>query len=348
MNTWLIALILAAGMSGCSSLKKDNEPKAPSEIKAEVVEQLAVYRPLIKAQADSHGLMLMGGSIGDSALFSCLAYAAGAADFDPAVLFTDEGRPLRHPDIYDNAPSPGEPDYEQGKFTTISKDMVNGILMCLHTLGKTDKPKALALVERMIAYGRSHKENELWAFCTQEDRVKYNISDERWFGRCIMTPATSKDTYRIAISLGWECDTDCQIVMNATGINIPSYSSGFEGHLAVLTTTRNGLVDGAINDNSLRKVLEEAHKAQPRNALYQAAFHLFADGVQDDAYRALGDETLFPKDKLPTSANYCTDYLFQRDEAGNSDWLPCDGSGESEGRGIDWAFAAALALGEVR
>lgn len=350
---FIISLVLAAGLAGCQELKKDNEPKSPDELSVEVSEQLAVYRPLIRGQADSYGLMVMDGSIGDSALFSCLAYAAGAAEFDPAVLFTEEGRPLRHPDIYDNAPSPGEPDYEEGKFTTISKDMVNGVLWCLHTLGKKDKDKARSLVEKMIAYGRSHKEKNLWKFCTDQDRVTYNISDERWYGRCLMTPAIVKDTYRVAVSLGWSCDTDCQIVMNTTGTNIPSDNTGFERHLAVLTTVRNGLVEGAINDNSLRIVLENAANAQPRNAMYQAAYHLFGDGDQASTYAALGDESLFPKDRLPTSAQYCSDYIFQRDDDSASskkepDWLPCgDGSDGPQGRGIDWAFAAALALGEI-
>ncbi len=349
-----LTLALAAGLTGCQELKKDNEPKSPDELSVEVSEQLAVYRPLIRGQADSYGLMVMDGSIGDSALFSCLAYAAGAAEFDPAVLFTEEGRPLRHPDIYDNAPSPGEPDYEEGKFTTISKDMVNGILTCLHTLGKKDKAKARALVEKMIAYGRSHKEKDLWKFCTDEDRAKYNISDERWYGRCIMTPAVPKDTYRVAISLGWHCDTDCQITMN-TGTNIPSNGEGFERHLAVLTTMRNGFVEGAINDNSLRIVLENAAKAQPRNGLYLAAYHTFGDGDQLAAYMALRDEALFPRDALPTAANYCTSYLFQRDDDSQSgkeepDWLPCksDHPAGPRGRGIEWVYAACVALGECR
>jgi len=346
-------ILIGCFLTSCSSLKKDNEPKSPAEVSAEVKTQLSVYRPLLKAQADKHGLMVMGGSIGDSALFSCLALAAGAAEFNPAVLFTEDGRPLRHPDIYDSAPSPGEPDYEQGKFTTISKDMVNGLLVCLHTYGKTHPTEARDLIEKMIRYGRSHKEKDLWVFCTQEDRVKYNISAERWYGRCVMTPAITKDTYRIATKLGWFCDTDCQIVMATTGTNVPTDNAGFERHLAVLTTTRNGLVDGAINDNSLKIVLENAALSQPRNAFYQASYHLFGDGDQTAAYAALQDESLFPKDALPTSANYATDYLFQRDDDSQSgrdkpDWSPSsDGSEGSEGRGIEWAFAAALALGEI-
>jgi hypothetical protein len=139
----------------------------------------------------------------------------------------------------------------------------------------------------------------------------------------------------------------------AIGPNIPSDETGFKRHLAVIGTVRNGLVEGGINDNSLKIVLQKAHEAQPRNALYQAAYHLYNDGVQDDAYRALTDESLFPRDHLPTSANYATDYLFQRDDdtakGPGADWLPdLSGSSESNGRGVDFVFAAAMALGEIR
>ncbi len=333
-------LILAsAALVSCSALKKDNEPKHSGEASPEVRAQLDVYRPLLKAEADSYGLVRMGGSVGDSALFSCLALAAGAAEFDPSILFVN-GKPIRHPEI-----APGISK------TPVSRDMVSGILWCmldLHRRGDTDKAKKL--LADMISYGRSRQlkvGSELgWQFCSEDDRDAYAISDKNWFGRCFMPPATIKDIYRVAKLLGLSCDANCQSYM-ITGPNIPANGSGFVRHLAVLATVRNGLVDGAINDNSLKNVLQNAAESQPRNALYQAAYHLFGDGEQDVAYAALLDRTLFPAEGLPTSANFCTDYLFQRDED-EKDWAPCEGDGGSHGRGVEWVFAAALALGEIR
>lgn len=324
---------------GCKALDKDNKPKEPNEIKVEVKSKLDVYRPLVTAQLDEHGLVTMGGSVGDSALFSCLARSAGAASFDPAILFVN-GKPIRHPNI-----APGI------SRTPVSKDMVSGILWCLYDLhkkGNTDHAKEL--VRAMIDFGKAHKltiGTELgWMFCTDEDRVAYSIKDEDWFGRCFMPPATIKDIYRVAKLVGVECDQTCQ-EYTILGPNIPADKIGFERHLAVTGTVRNGLVEGAINDNSLKIVLKNAAEAQPRNALYLAAYHTFLDGYQADSYAALMDESLFPADRLPTSANYCSDYLFQRDED-QKDWVPCgDGSKGPDGRGVDFIFAAALALGEL-
>lgn len=343
----LLFCIAICTATGCASLKKDNEPKdPPSSPKGdEARATLAVYRPLIAAHADAHGLAVMGGSIGDSALFSCLGYVAGALTFDPAILFTADGKPIRHPDIAPNA---------DGKGTPISRDMVDGILWCLHSLVRTDLPHAQDLLGRMIAFGKGHVETfgtEVgWLFCTAEDRAAYHIDDADWLGKCWMTPGVVKDVYRIAKEAGLACDADCQRYM-VIGPNVPSNETGFRRHLAVIGTVRNGLVDGAINDNSLKIVLQKAAEQEPRNGLYQGAWHLFGDGDQAAALAALGDTTLFPAAALPTKANYCTEYLFQRDpDGGNPDWLPCPQGDDApdNGRGIDFAFAAALVLGEVK
>ena len=51
-------------------------------------------------------------------------------------------------------------------------------------------------------------------------------------------------------------------------------------------------------------VLKNAADSQPKNALYQGAYHFFKDGDQTKAYAELLDETLFPKEALPTNLQY--------------------------------------------
>lgn len=340
MKYFFFALLFCT-TSACSSLKKDNEPKSPPSLSDAVKEQLAVYRPLVAEGLDHYGLAVMDGSVGDSALFSCLARVGGAATFDPQVLFRD-GKPLRHPDI---APSE-TPNQRGSRGTPISKDMVNGILWCIWDVAhKGDRPHALELTSELIAFGRSHKDPVAgWFFCTEEDRQAYQITDEDWLGKCLMPPSTIKDIYRMHQFVGGPCDDDCRYWTDV-GFNLPGGRHGFESHLDVLTTTRNGLADGAINDTSL-KSLQDYASSQPRNALFLAASHLFGDGSQEAAYGALRDESLFPPAHLPTASQYCTDYLFQRDQD-LKDWVPCtdDTPAGPRGRGIDWIFAATVALG---
>lgn len=344
-----LRILALSFLSACSALKKDNEPKDATPLDG-VQARVELYRAGVKAGLDSHGAAVMGGSVGDSLLFSCLARVGGAADFDPAI-FIRSGQPVRHPDI---APSE-TPSASGGRGTPISKDMLDGLQWCIWDVGrKGDKPHALELAQAVISFGLAHKAGVAgWFFCTEDDKVNYAIDDADWFGKCIATPSTVKDFYRLAIWAGGSCDTECRAWL-AVGTNVPSDNTDFRRHLAVITTVRNGYADGAINDNSLKIVLENAARAEPRNGLYQGAFHSFGDGDQTAAWSALDDERLFPRDALPTGANYCTEYLFQRDtvkgDSPNGDWLPCDGDfpAGARGRGIDFLFAWAVASGEAR
>lgn len=350
-----LLLVLAGGLSACSALEKDNAPKEPVTVAESVKDRVEIYRHSVAADSPS-GPVVLDGSIGDSALFSCLARVGGATDVDPALFFVG-GKPVRHPDIHPNFLPDGS-KWAGGSDTPISRDMVQGLLWCLYDLDrKGDRDHAAELVAAMIAFGKDHKEvvgQEIgWNYCTAEDRSIYKISDEDWFGKCWMTPSTVKDIYRMAVKFGLDCDADCKKYM-VLGFNIPSNKKGFERHLAVLSTVRNGLVDGAINDNSLKEVLQKAAADEPRNGLYLAAYHTFGDGDQSSTWAALDVEGIFPREHAPTDANYCTDYLFQRDDDSLSgrekpDWLPCgDGSAGAEGRGIEFLFAYALASGEAR
>ena len=325
---YLLVFILAS--CGWGPFKKDTDPKPVSSTPPELVSKFDLYKSELAKNVDSHGLVVIDGSIGDSAIFSCLARSAGAIKFDVSLLFTAKGKPIRHPDILPKVSK-----------TPISRDMVEGILWCLLT--HEDKTVALDIISKMISYGRANSTAGLWIFCDADDVKDYKIESDSYVGRCTMTPGVMKDAYRVAKILGYDCDTECTVAMGV-GVNLPNNPTGFERHLAVLTTVRNGITEGAINDNSL-KLLDSAAASQPNNALYLAAYHLFKDGDQSKAFELLGDLSRFPSDRLPSATEYCTGYLYQRDEleadgSKNPDWLPCSGSTHS---GADFMFAYYVA-----
>lgn len=377
MKFLLIILIISCS---CGKIKdKDNEPLTPvSSEPSAITQRFSLYKQQSKAAYDDYGLYAPGGHIGDSALFSCLAYNADLTKFDIGLLFRDNGMPRRHPDIS-----------KEHSATPISKDMVSGILWCLYKLQKTDPDYAVALTSKMIKAGKSHAVSGLWSFCTKDDIKEYSISKEDVAGRCIMTPGVMKDVYRLHLKMGGDCDNECKTVMTV-GVNTLPEGEGFTRHLAVLSTVRNGLIEGGINDLSLKQ-LEKAHKAEPRNALYAAAYNMFKGGFQDETWKILSDESLFPLKSIPTSKNYCTDYLFQRDEVVlksikpytnakgeicakyyhpetkkpvegcglkqkpdgtvqikmyNKDWLPCVEDKTPKGM-ADWGFARFLSVGGI-
>lgn len=363
----------------CSSLKKDNEPHNPIENPTESVDaRYEVYNSADRSLFfDENNAYAAHGTIGDSALFTCLAYAADMIEIDPVFFFTPEGKPVRHRDINETISD-----------APISKDMVNGILWCLYKLGKKEKDKALALISKMIDYGRKNAILGVWNFCSKEDVEKYGIDLKTSVGKCLMTPAVMKDTHRVAIWLGRDCDALCKVAM-AAGPNTASNPKNFSKHLAAITTARNGLVEGGINDNSLNQ-LKAMAEGEPRNTIFSAIYGRFNNGEQNRTWILLSDPTLFPEDELPTHKNYCSDYLMQRQERRyedlksydkdgkkcvkyhdpetkeivedcnvspdskgevktyvyNSDWLSCD-KHEGPRSVIDWIFSYKMAKGEI-
>lgn len=363
-------LLILLMLISCKQYVKDNNPMDPISAIPEHIQQKAkLYRELGQVAYDERGLYNHGGKIGDSALFSCLGMMARQTSFDVNLLFTQEGKPLRHPDI--------KPDISK---TPISKDMVSGILWCLKVL---DNPVALELIDKMINYGRANTFLANWNFCSEQDVKDYDINLKDSAGRCIMVPAIMKDTHRVAIKLGRDCDVKCKLAMQV-GINIPNAPKGYKGHLAALTTTRNGLIEGAINDNSL-KALKELSDREPNNGIYSAAYHRFTDGDQSWTWEILGNEKIFPSDRLASNTEYCTDYLFQRDEIRketlivtngcvtwfdkntkepmkecgltegtskvgvvyNDDWLPCPDKENHPKSMLEWLVAYTIASGEI-
>jgi hypothetical protein len=372
----------------CGPLKKDNPAMGPLQVSKEVSEKFDTYKEGVKPYFDEQGLVRMGKDtgVGDSALFSCLARTAGVTDFDPEILITPDGRPVRHAIIWQDRDKwvrehcTFPPKEGKSSCTPVSRDMVSGLSWCLLDLAKEDTDRARKMVGKIINYGRSNSVKGIWNFCSAKDIYEWNITLEDQFGRCMMSPQLMKDIYRIAIKTGWTCDEACLKTM-LIGTNAPIAKSGFERHLAVTSTVRNGIVEGSINDNSLG-YLKRASEEQPNNALYQAAYRMFSGGDQSKTFEILLSDR-YPKDHVPDSRNYCSDYLYQRDEVKteklvakngcieylnpngsgdttkecglksgkhtrlvyNDDWLPCPSRGYHHGPGIEWLFAASLALG---
>jgi len=115
--------------------------------------------------------------------------------------------------------------------------------------------------------------------------------------------------------------------------------AGFEKHLDVINWMTEALVNGGLSTSDYEQ-LRQYSEAEPRNALMSALYHKFKDGDQTLTLEILLDETLFPKDRLPTPRDRCEEYLWQRDSA-PKDWAPCDKEGTHDG--VDFLIAAYVA-----
>jgi len=211
---------------------------------------------------------------------------------------------------------------DNGANSTISKDMILGLM---NNLWYT---KNLAAVDRTIEYGKSHS----WIMGEAKDEATVA-------SKCALSPGLISNLY------------DMQSKLNGSGLNITAPSSeddavgvntGFRAHLDVLHVIFSGSLYGAINDIQISTLKNQA-KRMPRNAMYQAAKSAYDGGDQSAAVSLLMDEKRFPADRLPTSAEFCSDYLWTDDDT-PKDWEPCP-DGKTIYEGLDFIIAASIADG---
>lgn len=212
--------------------------------------------------------------------------------------------------------SPGHDCLGNGSGTTISRDMLLGIMH--YGWNHQD--------ERLLKDLRDYGSDHLWVMGQSDDRLKN-------FATPIMTP-------QLAGLLLQMTGTESILATTSTGhINV-----GYQAHLSILRILLKGSVLGAITATDL-EVLTAQAKRSPNNALFQAALALYTDGDMAVASALLLDPKHFPTDDLPTNKNHCTEYLFQRDEDTHS-WQPCDD--EKIHSGTDLIFASSVIMGLIR
>lgn len=303
---YLIPILLT--LAACvNPFKKDNEPKDPMVMKEQVMDKDKLYRSL--TTGDQYGFT----HLGDGLLFACLKHAAGievnwhAAEMEP-------GRYERHPDLQ----FPGDSS------STMSKDHALGLLYCIWKDQDDDS------LSRFIHY----LEGNGWDLCGGRENAS---SESVWAARCKVSLTLKATMYEMRFRLGGG-DHPARIIPQVWD----PWSEDFETHLRVLHTILRGEMMGGINDLQVDFLWAKA-RDNPRNALYQAAYHRFMDGDQSYAYAALLDESLWPADKLPNGENFCSEYLYQRDE-GSGEWQTCPDH-KDPWPAIDWIFAAWVAQG---
>lgn len=119
--------------------------------------------------------------------------------------------------------------------------------------------------------------------------------------------------------------------------------TGFEAHLQSLVSGLRALMD--FGDTLNEDCLKSMAKRQPNNAWFAALAGIYS-GNQETARDMLLDDKYCPSGRLPTSADRCEPWLWQRDES-EKDWGACPDEGLTHSGG-DCAIAMAVTLGKLR
>lgn len=136
--------------------------------------------------------------------------------------------------------------------------------------------------------------------------------------RCIMPPRL----YRLLVDMKAKLTG---VSLSTTNIDLLPEKVGFTAHIEVLRIWLEGQVYGEISDSDLSELKYQSERS-PDNCVFQAAYHRYLDGDMSEAMRILA---AFPKDRLPSTEDYCTEYKWQRDPG--EDWEPCEPFEEHSG-----------------
>jgi hypothetical protein len=247
----------------------------------------------------------------DGLLFNCLWSIAGACV--PILSARDgNGKWHRHPSFE---------CYRLGQSgSEISRDMFDGVHLWSIVNRRGD------VIEDLIAFGMKHN----W------------IMGEGDISRTYFTPSMQATLYEIRYRLTGKTSWKRYIPRDwyrPIPFSIPASITGYQRHLQVLHIFCNCLMRNATEREI--ELLNYHRKSQDKNALYSAIYHLVTDKDFYEPICLLMDETRFPNDKLPTSLNYDSDYLWQRDQT-SKDWQPRRDQIEFVLPAIDWLFAASI------
>lgn len=278
-----------------------------------------------------HDLLTDGWSTSgcDSLLFTCLCKVAGGCT--KANILDAEGEPGQW------FRTPAKNCYPKNSSSDISKDMFAGLNIYMAHLGIKEPGKACEMVSRIITYGQKHR----WVMGRPPGAIS----------RVFAAPSVRRRWQRLSIKY---CNETVDITDNSKNI-VDDFLDSFialpdyEGHLQVLSILFDGILDGGIESWQV-EVLKAHVRQNPQSGLYQAVLHSYTDGNQTAARNLLLDTKYFPEEKLPTSGNYCTHYLYQRDAyrqgEKNSDWLPCAENKTHDG--VDFLFAEKVTDGLLK
>lgn len=283
---------------------KSHKPSAPHvEPFQDVIQKASLYCELSKPIYDE--LKYVSSECDGAGFTSLYAIACPQNDVDLSVFEGVDGMMYRSPDK-DCFPHKSKAEY--------SKDHV------LMRLAAAVEQKDNLWPRRFL----QHVENGNGFFCAAVDEVT-KIS------RCLISPnlvvklRKAAGIFPLAVDqVGYSDDALFE-------------RKSFETHLHVVNIWMTGRLYGSISATDL-SYLEIYAKREPLNGLYQSVAYRYGLVSQEQVLTAFNTKH-WPADRLPTTNEHCTHYLFQRDMTTRENWDPCPEKQETH-HGVDYVFAA--------
>lgn len=282
-------LLFVTALLACGPLlpskKEPVEVVSPSSL---LDAQVHTYTGLLNAHRHTAGFILTDEC--DSTYLSGLIGAALPGTVDLTQARGDGNQWYRRPD-HNCGPAFGN------SRSTISRDMMLGVMWWMWR--NKDLESANSLMKTL-----------------QND--KYVLKGEGSAGELVFIPSYTNTLAELVLALGgprYEGELHLPVIIDSSG-------TGFERNLAVWHLLLRGEIMGGLPASDVETLKTHAI-AQPKNPLYQAAYHKYLDGDMSSVVQLLLDSDEWPRDSLPTSKNHCDAWPVQR-EWSEKDWGSCE------------------------
>jgi len=281
------SILLSLLLVSCATSGERPDPVLSAE-QALLEEKANRYINLIHSEGhqDGNGFILTDKC--DALIFSGLYGAAVPGSVDILAARDDTGAWHRRPG-FDCSPSIGN------SRSTVSRDMILGLFWHLW------KNKRLVVAIELM--------DDL-------KRNGYKLRGQGTLGELLLNPSMIGTLAHIILKLGGP--------RYSFELALPAVFSKHEGFKAHLTVWHILLRASLLNKMPSKHldILKFNHDRNPQNPLFQAAYHKWKDGNQIEAINGLLNTSLWPDSSLPTSDNYCAEWVVQRDFE-PKDWGPC-------------------------
>lgn len=237
---------------------------------------------------------------------------AGKCPVYAAESMEEPGLWFRHAnhDCFGSKVDGSRSDNSQDEFTSL------GLLFWLE--------RDLKSVERIVRYGETH------------DWVMGRGADEKW-------PVGFRALY---YDLRYRLGGADHPLRRAIDRSPASLGKGFRAHVEGNQILLKTMMAGYATDAE-KAALNQAAASEPRNAFLQALAYRIGGNPIKLVLAPLMDVSLFPEGRLPSVAERCEEYLFQRGAEGD-DWKPCPGKGKRPHSGTDFLWVHYLLEGSLR
>lgn len=327
MKNILPCMLVTLGLNGCGLLPKTNKKLTQSLTTAVIEAKRVKYCELTKAKylADKYMVDQCDGA-GFTSLYSIGCPENGV---DLSVFKSEDGHMHRSPNhtfCWDYSKTREENAISAHSRAGYSKDHV-----LMRLLAAYDQ-KDLVWIDGFRDWLSNHSST----FCEAKDDVSFASRCVISVGlRVLLDDAHKKLKSEIVTAPTTPVGDD-------SGDALPSVvlKEGFLAHLDVVAILLSGKVYGAVNIVD-KEYLRGYAGRETKNGLYNTVAALYGVADLGVAQKILEDTTIWPSDAMPTSANYCTGYLYHRDMTSKGDWNPCPLELKTYDA-VEYVFAAAL------